>query len=156
MELTEAFYPDVLKDNEQVNFHLRCRKFIEMVRQAAQMHVASGSTSGNGHVTDSASQHMDIDHNGTEDIVWDEDVEAATSPDLLDLERNMLQFGKALQTEYRKDKRKEVIKTLSEVWGLLAYKNPLKEPKVSHLLDMKGRAAVAEELNSAILRKDAT
>lgn len=34
---TNAYYPTVLKDHENIYFQLRCRKFIEMVRQGAEI-----------------------------------------------------------------------------------------------------------------------
>ncbi|PFH55047.1 hypothetical protein XA68_10914 [Ophiocordyceps unilateralis] len=67
------------------------------------------------------------------------------------LEQDTVEFGRTLEEQYANDQRKDVSQTLSEIWALLTYSNPLKEPTVSHLLDRKGRAAVAEELNSAIL-----
>ncbi|EAQ92357.1 hypothetical protein CHGG_00592 [Chaetomium globosum CBS 148.51] len=36
MKYTDAYYPAVLRDNEQVYFRLRCRKFIEMIRKEAE------------------------------------------------------------------------------------------------------------------------
>ena len=80
----------------------------------------------------------------------DEETEVAV---LAELERNMLEYGRTLQEQYVNDPRVEVSKALTEIWALLAYENPLKVPQVSHLLDRNGRVTVAEELNSAILRK---
>lgn len=69
-----------------------------------------------------------------------------------DLTEDALLYGQSLQAEYDGDKRREVRTALEEIFSLMAYQNPLKEPKVAHLLDRKGRVAVAEELNSAILK----
>jgi hypothetical protein len=101
---------------------------------------------------------MDLDLNGGDGISWNENMnmEAETQDaqgDLLKLEQEMLEYGQALGAEYADDDRKEIKKSLGEIWALVAYANPLKEPKVSHLLDTSGRGAVAEELNSAILGK---
>lgn len=68
-----------------------------------------------------------------------------------DLTEDALIYGQSLQAEYAGDKRREVRIALEEIFSLMAYQNPLKEAKVAHLLDRKGRVAVAEELNSAIL-----
>lgn len=140
-----------------MHFKLRCRKFIEMVRKAAQVHMTDDSQRSNGYEPTSGHQDMDLDMNGDEGTGWsgqvdDENGTPPLSP-VSELEREMLVYGQQLQTEYAHDTRKEVTKTLEEIWALVAYKNPLKEPRVSHLLDRKGRVAVAEELNSAILCK---
>jgi Ran-binding protein 9/10 len=155
LKYTRTFYPDVLPDNEHVYFRLRCRKFIEMVRKAAQMNMALEPSKTNGHVGSAISQRMEIDNNGVNSSNWDENVEMGgieSQAEVLELERSMLEYGQTLQADYANDPRKEISKTLDEIWALVAYRNPLKEPQVSHLLDRKGRALVAEELNSAILR----
>ncbi|KAK6217523.1 SPRY domain-containing protein [Colletotrichum tabaci] len=151
---TNAFYPQVLKDNEQVYFRLRCRKFIEMVRTAAEMRAASETKKSNGHNVDISAQAMDLDANGTENGAWDQmDTEDSTEVplDINELEIATLQYGQELHAEFKDDPRREVTKHLADIYALLAYANPLKEKDVVHLLDRKGRLAVAEELNSAIL-----
>lgn len=112
-----------------------------MVRKAALLNMH------NDPISDGDSHEMEVDF----DLPNPGDKEAQT--DLLELEGNMLEYGQALQSEYANDPRREVRKALDEIWSLVAYRNPLKESQVSHLLDRKGRVAVAEELNSAILRK---
>ncbi|PHH87303.1 hypothetical protein CDD83_9045 [Cordyceps sp. RAO-2017] len=154
LKYTNAYYPQVLQDNEEVFFKLRCRKFIEMVRKAAQIRVANDPKRSNGHGPCPGSQDMDVDLNGAENPVWGETMDMDGSEqqtELMKLEQSMLEYGQALQGEYANDPRKEVSHALEEIWALVAYSNPLREPQVSHLLDRKGRAAVAEELNSAIL-----
>ncbi|PHH70867.1 hypothetical protein CDD80_5676 [Ophiocordyceps camponoti-rufipedis] len=143
LKYTNAYYPQVLQDNEEVYFRLRCRKFIEMVCKAAHMRAASDGRRSNGHGGD-----MDVDVNGADDSM---DMDGSEQTELMKLEQDMLEFGQALEAQYANDQRKDVSQTLAEIWALVAYSNPLKEPMVSHLLDRKGRATVAEELNSAIL-----
>lgn len=149
LKFTNAHYPHVLQGHEPVYFKLRCRKFVEMVRKAAQLNMAAEAEE-NGDAQD-----MDIDANG-DGYEWDDAPVAQTESEVLDLERDMLEYGQALQAEYAEDSRKEVGKALDEIWSLIAYRNPLKEPQVSHLLARKGRVVVAEELNSAILCKHAS
>lgn len=96
-------------------------------------------------------EDIDMDMNGSGDFTWGDSDEAP--PELLELESDMLEYGQALQAEYANDPRKDVARALEDIWALVAYRNPLKEPQVSHLLDRTGRVAVAEELNSAILCK---
>lgn len=154
LKYTNAYYPQVLEANEQVYFRLRCRKFIEMVREAAQMRTVHDKIT-NGYGTESGLQEMDIDLNGTDNPSYGAmETDGAEPPaELAQLEMEMLAYGQSLQAEYSNDHRKEVTKALLEIWSLMAYPYPLREPKVSHLLDKKERVAVAEELNSAILRK---
>ncbi len=151
LDSLKTCYPRVLQDNEQVYFKLRCRKFIEMVRKAALLKMANDPPRSNGHA---APHDMDIDINGEDSYGLDEGASGQQINDeLMELENDMLQYGQTLQAEYATDPRKDVSKALDEIWSLVAYSNPLKEPHVSHLLDRKGRAAVAEEVNSAILCK---
>ncbi|OBS29094.1 hypothetical protein FPOA_03031 [Fusarium poae] len=127
LKYTNAYYPHVLEDNEHVYFKLRCRKFIELVRKAAQLNMRDEAKG----IKHSSNQIMDIDLNGSENASWDTDG-GENATELAELER-------------------KVNKALNEIWALPAYQNPLKEPQVSHLLDRNGRVTVAEELNSAIL-----
>ncbi|VUC37356.1 unnamed protein product [Clonostachys rosea] len=144
LKYTKTYYPDVLVNDGYVYFRLRCRKFVEMIRKAAQMRLSMDTPRNNGHLGASISQHMDVDENMELD-------EEQLSSEIEELERNMLKYGQTLQAEYANDPRKEVSQTLADIFPLAAYVNPLKEPMFSHLLDRSGRVAVAEELNSAIL-----
>ncbi|PHH66961.1 hypothetical protein CDD81_5313 [Ophiocordyceps australis] len=144
---TNAYYPQVLQNNEDVSFKLRCRKFIEMVRRAAQLRAAMRST--NGHAPGPGLQAMDVDARGNEAL--GSSLQPQVSAELMTLEQNMLDYGQSLQAEYARNPRKEITSALGEIWALVAYTNPLQEPSVSHLLDKQGRATAAEELNSAIL-----
>lgn len=61
-------------------------------------------------------------------------------------------FGQELQRDYRGEPDDEHNKTLQDIFSLVAYENP-RDSVHGSLLDRKGRVAVAEELNSAILGK---
>lgn len=140
-------------ENELVYFKLKCRRFIEMVRRAAEIRLQSEGKKANGV---DASQAMDVDTNGVEAGAWDSmDTEEGPEQveELQDLERDVIEYGQQLQAEYRSDLRREVQKTLEDIWSLMAYPNPLREPKVAHLMDNKERSTVAEMVNSMILRK---
>jgi hypothetical protein len=118
-----------------------------MVRKAAELSIKYDGKRGSD-----LGQEMDLDVNGGHG--WEDDMETDGGDhgaELTKLENKMLKYGQSLQGEYASDTRKEIGKALNEIWALVAYKNPLKEPQVSHLLDEKGRVTVAEELNSAIL-----
>ncbi|KAG5982735.1 hypothetical protein E4U55_001453 [Claviceps digitariae] len=161
LKLTCAYYPQVFRDNEEVHFRLRCRKFIELVRMAAQLRADEDPKRSNGKIASAggASQAMDVDDNGGADVMaWNEKMdtevieeEETHSDMMMQLEQEMLDYGQKLGAQYARDARPDFSKALAEIWALVAYANPLEEPKVSHLLDRKGRVTVAEELNSAIL-----
>ena len=142
-----------------MHFRLRCCKFIEMVRKAAEFknnnHSATnGSNSvikkSNGRPRmDDIPNEMDLDENGFSD----DKMETEEGMDANTLLLDAVQYGKRLQAEFANDYRKEIRKTLESVFSLLAYENPFHIKEVAHLLDKRNRVVVAEELNSAILRK---
>lgn len=133
---------------EEVLFRLKCRKFIELIRHEAEINMAGGDRRRrNGHSHSQAEdEDMELDHYMDDDM---DNTDGVAESD--DLAEDALLYGQKLQAEYDSDKRREVRTTLEEIFSLMAYQNPLKEGKVAHLLDRKGRVAVAEELNSAIL-----
>jgi hypothetical protein len=169
MTYTEAYYPTVLRDNEQVYFRLRCRKFIEMIRKEAELNMLLEERRSRGRVGD--------DDNGDEDMLEvgatttnnnnhlnggdnDNDMdmpmtESEDNPDtpagLSKLSQEALAYGMELRAEFKSDPRRETARQLDEIFSLIAYPNPLKVKEVAHLLDGTGRVAVAEELNSAVL-----
>ncbi|KAG9248564.1 hypothetical protein BJ878DRAFT_487382 [Calycina marina] len=158
---TDKVYPHVLKSNEGVYFRLRCMRFIEMIRQGAEMaqvpSPAKAARKSNGYY------HSDFD-----DDVINHDMELDDQPSLDKMDIKMepdepsvitynqllietLKYGKEIQHEFREDPRREVQKTLAEAFSLMAYADPLGAKKVSHLLDPSGRVSLAEEVNCAIL-----
>lgn len=155
LKYTKTFYPQVLEEHEQVYFRLRCRKFIEMIRREAEMNLVGGGGPKGNHATANVSGNNGHSQPpAVEEMELDEDMEDLDgTPDQRDLTQDALLYGQTLQAEYLGDERPEVHAALNEIFGLMAYPNPLKERKVAHLLDRKGRVAVAEELNSAILRE---
>ncbi len=131
-----------------------------MVRRSAELsHEGGAKTKSNGHTFDDIPNEMDVDENGYLDQMETEDgLEPLPPPpptvtDQDNLLAETIQYGQQLQAEFKDDPRREVGKSLSEVFALLAYPDPLEVKEMAHLLDRKGRVAVAEELNSAILCK---
>lgn len=119
-----------------------------MVRKSAELGTQSSKKS-NGHSIDEVPNKMDVDENGSSDKMEEDGLEAQTEQD--DLLAKTIEYGQKLQAEFKDDTRRQVRRTLNEVFSLLAYSNPLQVKEVAPLLDRKGRVAVAEELNSAIL-----
>ena len=142
----------MLRDNEQVYFRLRCRKFIEMIRKEAELNsLLEEKRSLQRHQHNEDDEEMlEADGNGS----WDDHMD---TEDIIDsagvskLSQEALVYGMELRSEFNNDPRREVSKHLDEIFALIAYPNPLKVKEVAHLLDGTGRVAVAEELNSAIL-----
>lgn len=148
LKYMNTYYPHVLEKNEQVYFRIRCRKFIEMIRREAEMNLVGGDKrSHNGHLHPPESEDVEMDDD-MEDFDGQQDQGGSR-----DLTQVALLYGQDLQAEYAGDERREVRQALEDIFSLIAYQNPLKESKVAHLLDRRGRVAVAEELNSAILRR---
>jgi Ran-binding protein 9/10 len=156
---TNAYYPNVLKDNEHIYFRLRSRKFIEMIREAAEIRNNTMNTKkSNGHhggdwYDDVINHDMELDdlsvNNG-----WDKMDTEGTNNGQADYDKLLnetLTYGRILQAEFEHDPRREVQKSLRDAFALLAYEDPLNAKEVSHLLKREGRVTVAEELNSAIL-----
>ncbi|KAI5927049.1 SPRY domain-containing protein [Camillea tinctor] len=148
LRYTDKYYSHVLKDNSHVYFKLKCRKFIEMVRKLAEQNSGTSKKS-NGHSYDDIPNEMDVDENGFTDKMEEDGLDLQA--DEVDLLIETIEYGQALHAEFKDDPRREVGKTLEDVFALLAYTNPLQVKEVAPLLDRKGRVAVAEELNSAIL-----
>ncbi|KAL2018836.1 hypothetical protein VTK56DRAFT_325 [Thermocarpiscus australiensis] len=166
MELTETYYPTVLRDNEQVYFRLRCRKFIEMIRKEAELNMLLEEKKN---LKKPSYQHQrqqqgedDEEMLEAEDSAvasnWEDDVDNMDTEEngvdaagLSKLSQEALAYGMELRSEFAADPSRETSKHLDEIFSLIAYPNPLKVKEVAHLLDGSGRVAVAEELNSAIL-----
>ncbi|KAI9845115.1 MAG: hypothetical protein M1838_001904 [Thelocarpon superellum] len=159
---TYAYYPSVLKDNEQIYFRLRCRKFIEMIRQCAELNLieqavvvkpTEAAHQASADTFDSVFEHeMELDEQSDNGSGWEkmETEEARAGLKHLTMLQETIKYGQVLQSEFRDDDRREVKKALEETFSLLAYEDP-KSSVVAHLLEPSGRVPVAEELNSAIL-----
>lgn len=132
-----------------------------MVRLAAEVQNANSriSKKSNGHsgdyYDDIISHDMELDDHpnpGNYDRMDTEELPESQSEHLRLLQETLI-YGAELQAEFKDDPRREVKKGLDDIFALMAYQDPLNAKQVSHLLDPEGRMAVAEELNSAILRK---
>ncbi|KAF3122305.1 hypothetical protein TWF703_001451 [Orbilia oligospora] len=154
LELTHKHYPDVLTTNEHINFRIRCRKFIEMMRQSAE------TTNGRKKVPVSASKRRafetyedeDVDMDGGDarsDMDLDEPtpITGPAAPDL-DMLGRVLDYGRQLQEDFKE--KPELQEEMEQVFSLFAYSDPMTSP-MAHLLSEDGRGPVAEALNSAIL-----
>ncbi|KAK4104278.1 SPRY-domain-containing protein [Parathielavia hyrcaniae] len=178
MRYTDTYYPAVLRENEQVYFRLRCRKFIEMIRREAELNMQLEEQRRNSRrgARNEARAGDDDDDGDDEEMLGagtttttgggqnDHDLDMAMAEDgagaggddaaaagVSKLSQELLAYGMELRAEFKGDPRRETARQLDEIFSLIAYPNPLKVKEVAHLLDGSGRVAVAEELNSAVL-----
>lgn len=178
---TTAYYPSVLRENENIYFKLRCRKFIEMIRRCnelnPQYHQSSTQSSRRypGHVpntrnsttTDEYDFEMELDeqlgvHNSTpswenKDEDEDDDDALEDEDDAEDKEAQYLQLTDET-IKYGMELKSEFandprreIKRALEDTFALIGYENPRESSLAPLLDVAGRVPVAEELNSAIL-----
>jgi hypothetical protein len=169
LKLTNAYYSNVLQDNPQIYFRLRCRKFIEMMRRSTEAGLESKTAKSENGAMPRNDQAEDDDDVFAHDMELDDDQmrdsedsdemdtaegegDAGKHEDLL---HDAIRYGQQLQADYQGDERKEYKETLDRIFSLVAYPDP-KMSVHGHLLDPSGRVAVAEELNSAILGKSWT
>ncbi|PLB37704.1 putative Ran-binding protein (RanBP10) [Aspergillus candidus] len=158
LKYTNAYYANVLHDHPHINFKLRCRKFLEMMRRCNELSSAASKRSkpSNG-LSDSSAvfdEEMELDEQGQDTLGWDmdgmdtEEPESAVKfPGLL---TEAVQYGQQLRMDYPTDERGGDKKMLDDIFSLVCYPDP-KRSVHGHYLDPAGRIAVAEELNSAIL-----
>lgn len=155
-----AYYPNVLRDNEHIYFRLCCRKFIEKIRECSELqHMVQSSSDRRTRSTDGRSQsddEADEDEYENELMELDEQAHAASlgweSMEIARVKHSLMlqetiNYGQLLQSQFGHEGKK---KALEDTFSLLAYEDP-KTSVVAHLLDPSERVSVAEELNSAIL-----
>ena len=159
LKLTNTFYPQVLHDNPQIYFRLRCRKFVELMRQSSEILDGSnhkGTKSVNGHSVviydDGFEPDMDLDEPMKDGEDWDKmDTEEAESNHKYDMHvALMINYGQELKKEFQNDRSKLVIDTFTEIFSMFSYPDPRKSPH-EKLLENSQRVPLAEALNSAIL-----
>ena len=158
LKYTNAYYPNVLQDNPQIFFRLRCRKFIEIIRRYTEPQTAAAgkrSRSANG-ATQDAGEDVFAHDMELDDQMHDIDSDAMDMEEsdygmkYQDLPHEAVQYGQELQADYPGDERREYKEALGDIFSLVAYPDP-KSSVHGHLLDPSGRVPVAEQLNSAIL-----
>ncbi|KFY27615.1 hypothetical protein V493_03394 [Pseudogymnoascus sp. VKM F-4281 (FW-2241)] len=167
LQLTEAHYPKVFEEDEDIYFRLQCRKFIEMIHRGAEIRSRASIGRSNGHTNDydayddMVNQDMELDnpheHNGGFDKM-DTDggngagvTNGAVHDDYDRLLEETINFGKAISAEFAHDKRRSTQRALQDAFALMAYEDPANSPDVAHHLSLHKRVALAEDLNSAIL-----
>ena len=152
---TNAYYPHVLRENPQINFRLRCRKFVEMMRHCAELMYGSTEkdTKGtNGHTEDVFEHAMELDDPTNNGDDWDK-MDTEEGDNMLKYHSALeeaFKYGQEINLEHKDDRSIETQEGLKDTFALFAYDDP-RHSRTAHLLHPSGRALVAEELNSAIL-----
>ncbi|KIJ45239.1 hypothetical protein M422DRAFT_30095 [Sphaerobolus stellatus SS14] len=165
LDETQEHYPAVLDQEHGIMlFKLRCRKFIELVLDAAaacrklkeEEARAKGKEVANNGVpmVDSVeSMDIDVDYAGT--VNGRPRAKSSASLPMAALQL-AISNGQALQEQYKTDTRPEVQTLYKKTLSLVAYDDPLADnPKVpAWVREMAGQGArdvLAEEVNRAIL-----
>lgn len=138
-------------------------------RRGKKTQVSNGRAAVNDEYSDVFEHQMELDEqlgaglnsrpqNGGVDLDWGSAMdtsEDATGEEKFDARKLLdetIQYGQELRSEFSNDPRREVKRELENTLALIAYDNP-KESSLRELLEEKGRAPIAEELNGAILGK---
>uniref|UniRef100_A0A060T2J0 ARAD1C28996p n=1 Tax=Blastobotrys adeninivorans TaxID=409370 RepID=A0A060T2J0_BLAAD len=133
----QLFYPAVLENNDIMYLKLRCRKFVELVRQTiASQDVEMGDIANESDPSSSSTAG------------------AGTSSEAVDYDKAMqavIQYGQEMQKDYKDDSRPIVQEMLTQVFSLLAYDDPSTVPSLAYLFAKDSLVPLAEELNSEIL-----
>lgn len=155
--ITEEYFPSVLEAHPEILFQLKCRKFIELVLTAASMDKSRDTIRGKSQTNGFGTHHSHVDD--VFDSAMEIDVEHQpytnghnSNEEYNELTAESIEYGRKLKEEYGEKGKPEYDKILHDVFSLMPYYDPSPSQN-GHLLDSSGRAKVAEDLNSAILRK---
>jgi hypothetical protein len=152
---TERHYPAVLAQEEGLMmFKLRCRKFVELILEAAELKkrmgrlgVAEGGAAGAGAgagaddgLGDMELVDMDVDDDASSMVVvngFGEKAKWSSSSPLLSAApvttmaqyenalNKAIRYGQLLQTDYKADGRAEVQGLFRKTFGIVAYEDPM-------------------------------
>uniref|UniRef100_D8QKH9 B30.2/SPRY domain-containing protein n=2 Tax=Schizophyllum commune (strain H4-8 / FGSC 9210) TaxID=578458 RepID=D8QKH9_SCHCM len=161
IEQTRAHYPGVLDADDGIMlFKLRCRRFVEMILEAAEEKkraVAEGAVDGavgsfdTLDDDDEEDDSMDIDEGATA-LNGGSSSESTMSAHERALQAALL-YGRALWNDYKRDPRPEVRALSERTFGIVAFDDPLEAGGIA--AEVAGHAARTElgnELNQAILK----
>ncbi|THU90771.1 SPRY-domain-containing protein [Dendrothele bispora CBS 962.96] len=169
---TERYHPSVLEAEQSLMLaKLRCRKFVEMILESAEMkRKMTGSAVGSsGSFIDDTTlegdgMDMDVDDeipsmNGTtngSDMSESPIRRPSTSSPKAQYQlalQSAIQYGQALDRDYRKDERPEVRSIFKKSFSVLAFYDPLEAGGITaEVAGHDARIELANELNQAILK----
>lgn len=166
-------YPTVLQkeENKDVYFKLKCRKFTEMVLKINQQHTQNGSA-GNGAEDLDGPKAPELDNVDRIAELKRINGKSSASLNAMDVDQDdaqpqpmangvnvldtlaIVEYGKALGEEFENDTRPEVKHMLDVTFAPIAHLNT-PNAALDELVDSKGRAELAEQINGAILGESA-
>lgn len=182
LEELQTHYPQALNSQDGLLlFHLRCRKFVELVLKAgaALRKVKEAEMLEKEKLADGGPPPAPVPDDGTLDGEGAMDVDdpspealsasairdlsdgslllPSAAPTLADSARDALHtalaYGQALEADYKSDTRPAVKAHRLRVFGLVAYEDPENEGgEVGALAGQEARVQLAGEVNQAILR----
>jgi len=158
IKTTVTYYAKCLDLHPTIQFKLRCLQLIEMIgqtteqSQAAQTSATSSLVKGKSVAGWRTLRHapsaMDLD----EPSPRSDGKSSDSSRQSVTLEET-LEYARMLNMDYKDNPRPEIRDGLKRIQGLWAYENPQASREVGYLFTLEERAAVAEEVNGAILGK---
>ncbi|KAK0208025.1 concanavalin A-like lectin/glucanase domain-containing protein, partial [Desarmillaria ectypa] len=161
---TRKYHPSVLEAEEGLMlFKLRCRKFVQLALEAAEMKKAMKPKShAHPDVNDSDSEMVDGMDLG-DDMSMDIDDGFSNGVSMTAAEKSMaryekslneaIAYGQSLQTDYKSDQRPEVKGIFKKTFGILAWHDPLEAGgTAAEVVGVEAKIALANELNQAILK----
>lgn len=169
INLTNRLYPDVLHNDPNLLFALKCRQFVELISGAEIVETkpmspkSTSSRSPDGSVTNGTSNPGDQNGNQANNVVADAMDTSGSDEEPMIYEtipenkiKYVLQFGKELNQlwltlKQQNSESEERNKTmLQEAFSLLAYSDPANSP-VGWQLNPSERENVCQQLNNAIV-----
>ena len=175
---TARWHPKVLEREEGLMlFKLRCRKFVELILEAAELKKRMKREQALGDGKSGVVDGMDID-DGLEDgvngfaggsgsgssaipikakhkhSISHSDWTGAAAAQYESALSSAISYGQALQSDYKTDSRPEVRAIFNRTFGVVAYEDPLEAGgDVADVAGQEARVALATELNQDILRE---
>ncbi|KAA1468420.1 SPRY-domain-containing protein [Dentipellis sp. KUC8613] len=158
LEGARARFPEALaREQGLVLLKLRCRKFVELVNEAAELkrRVQRAEGGGAGAGVEDGAMEVDDSSSSTPVPVPASPTSASASPAKTAAEtalRAAIAYGQTLRADYKRDARREVQGLLERTFGVVAYHFPMEAGgAVGKWAGQDARDALAGEVNQAIL-----
>jgi len=170
LEETQRWHPKVLeREDGLMRFKLRCRKFVELILEAAELKkkMRSEDTSGpdgmdvddeaedgiatNGYSTNPTA--IPIKSKRKQSISSSHHLAAAATTQYEFALSSAITYGQTLQSDYKTDSRPEVRAIFKRTFGVVAYEDPLGAGgEAAEVAGYEARVTLATELNQHILQ----
>lgn len=160
IKLTNCLCPNLLQNNPNLLFTLRCRQFVELI-SGADNDYHSSLNSFDADISNEPNGAHKMDVRGDQPSGSDKMLDTLIDPELDQNEQKfvrLIEFGQDLSNDLQKlnklyGKNEANEKMLQEAVGLIAFMNP-KNSGCGKLLDPKEREPISQLLNSSIVRSE--